>query len=310
MAETGYSLSQSGCFEEVTVAELIRQFAYWRKFSERTPISITNHGHVTHVMMGTEAFSAMRQTDNSLARNAPHNNLDHLLITEMIDWLPLGVIICDDAMVVRKASRVVSAMTHAKADAISGQSLWATFPALVGTLFQTYIQRAMASGEPCSADLPSPFRDGHWIHLAAFSLGSGLCIVLRDITEEVMNNRLADVKEAIFHAMTVHGGVGYMRLSARGTIERIDEPLCKLVGLPAERLHHAKILDLVPLHARVAFREHLEHVLTGQGTVQFASELMSNGGGIVAVNCSMAELRGVYGGEGCVVVLTPKVPDA
>ena len=80
MAETGYSLSQSGCFEEVTVAELIRQFAYWRKFSERTPISITNHGHVTHVMMGTEAFSAMRQTDNTLARNAPHNNLDHLLI--------------------------------------------------------------------------------------------------------------------------------------------------------------------------------------------------------------------------------------
>ncbi|HWU03320.1 MAG TPA: PAS domain-containing protein [Novosphingobium sp.] len=310
MAQADASRLHPGCYGEVTVAELIRQFAHWRKFSERTPISITNHGHITHILMGIEAFSSIASPDHVPDCTASQNDPAHRPMSELIDWLPLGVLVCDEAMVVQQANRVLFSMTLATSSTVIGQSLWVSFPALVGTLFQTYIQHALSSGEPCTADLPSPFREGNWIHLAAFPLGSGVCVVLRDITEEVRHHRLADVKEAIFHAMTVHGGVGYMRLSARGAIERIDEPLCKLVGLPPKRLLHAQALDLVPVHARVAFREHLEHVLTGHGAVQFVTELMSNEGRIVRVNCAMAELRGVYGGEGCVVLLTPAIADS
>lgn len=305
MAPNGVNPMIHGHYEQVTVAELIRQFAHWRKHSERKPVCISNHGHITHVLMGIDAFSSLSPKDGLAIGEEPDADPTHLPIGELIEWLPLGVLICDEHLVVRQVSRTLLSMTSVKAEAVIEQSLWTTFPALVGTLFQTYIQRVLSSGEPCSADLPSPFRNDHWLQLGAFPLGGGVCIMLRDITEEVMRHRLADVKEAIFQAMNIHGDIGYMRLTARGTIDRIDEPLCRMVGLPAKRLYHAQAVDLVPIHARVIFRQNLEQVLTGRGSTHFSTELMCNGGGVIHVHCAMAELRGVYGGEGCVVLLTP-----
>lgn len=290
---------------EVTVADFIRHFAHWRKFSEKNPVAITNHGQATHVMLGIEAFSACVGAERADASCPDTPSRSPEAIAELVNWLPIGLLLCDDGLAIRQISQVLATMTGVSPEAAKGKPLWATFPLLAGTLFQTYIQRTLASGVPCSADLPSPLREGHWVHLSVIPLHRGLCIVLRDITEEVTHSRMADVKEAIFQAMTAHGGIGYMRLSARGTIERIDEPLCRMVGLPAKRLLHAQAVDLVPVQARVAFRERLEHVLTGHGGAHFDTQLMSNSGAIITAHCAMSELRGAYGNEGCVVLLTP-----
>ena len=62
--------------------------------------------------------------------------------------------------------------------------------------------------------------------------------------------------------------------------------------------------DLVPLGQRVAFREALDAVLTGEGARTIDSAILSNEGLMVPVRVTISELRGTYGNEGAIVLLT------
>jgi PAS domain S-box-containing protein len=142
------------------------------------------------------------------------------------------------------------------------------------------------------------------VHFETFPIAGGVGCLVRDITDEVQKERLADVKGAILDSMIVHGGVGYARLSARGTIDRADEPLLQMIKLSQERLIGVPVVDLVPAAQRVAFRDKLEAVLRGEGSARIETEFLTNDGKLIAVDGALVELRGVYGTEGAVLVVT------
>lgn len=280
----------------VAAAELVRNFAHWREVGSREPVMITHHGRETHIFMGVEDFRTMAA--NEAAPPAPDR------MRELASRIHQGLILCNADLSIDYVNSVALAMTKRWDRHLEGRSLWDALPEFAGTLTEAHIRHSLTSGEASTADIPSPFRSDSWLHFETFPFGEGIALLLRDITADMRRHRLADVKTAILKAMSVHGGVGYVRVSTRGFIEIADDTFCAMVGLPEDRLSSVCLPDLIDMSARPQFREQLERVLRGEGDRRVATRLLTNDGTLLPVEAAVAQLHGTYGTEGAVIVMT------
>lgn len=286
----------------VTSAELVRQFGNLRHTMGDATVFVTHHGRTTHALLSAAQYQKL--TANPQRGAGPDDSALLPTLREFADWVPHGVVSLDTEMTVIMANRVAHAIFDKRDGELVGANLFTAVPALNGSLAQTYIKRAAAGKEVCVADLPSIFRPESWVRLEVYPLARTTTLMFRDITEDMQNHRLADAKRAIVDAITLHGGIGYMRLNVRGQIERADASMCAMVQLPEERLLQIGIADLVPIANRVAFRERLEKVLRGEGPQRVETVLLSNDGTHLAVTAAITDLPGIYGNEGAVVIVT------
>ena len=79
-----------------------------------------------------------------------------------------------------------------------------------------------------------------------------------------------------------------------------------LLQLPRERLSNVSVVDLVPVGQRVMLREVIENVLSHGGTQRFETEFLRNDGTTIPAVGAIKDLRGIYGSEGAVMVVTRK----
>lgn len=286
-----------GANPSVAAAELVRNFAHWREVGAREPVMITHHGRQTHVFMALDRFETLagREENRPTIRDRTR---------ELGDRIHQGLILCSADLRIDYVNMVALAMTKRWDRQLEGRLLWEALPEFAGTLTEAHIRHSLASGEVSAADTPSPFRRDSWLHFETFPFAGGVALLLRDITADMQSHRLADVKSAILKAMSVHGGTGYVRVSTRGFIEVADETFCRMIGLPEERLSSACLPDLIDLPARPALREQLEQVLRGEGDRRISTRFLTNGGAILEVEAGLAQLRGTYGTEGAVMVVT------
>lgn len=286
--------------QSVAAAELVRNFAHWRDVGAREPVMITHHGRETHVFMGLDQYREIMMGEMVAEPAPPHDRM-----RELAGRIHQGMILCRSDFTIDYVNAVALAMTKRSDARLDNQLLWEALPEFVGTLTEAHIRHSLASGEASAADIPSPFRADTWLHFEAFPFGEGVALLLRDITADMQRHRLADVKTALMKAMSVHGEVGYVRVSTRGFIEYVDETFCAMVGLSEARLSHVAVSDLIDVAARPPFREQLERVLCGEGDRRVATRLLTNDGAILPVHAAVARLQGTYGTEGAVMVITP-----
>lgn len=201
------------------------------------------------------------------------------------------------------ANRVAKAICRIDAAPVGHQPLKQVMPQIAGTLLEVNFRRTLLGREPTSADMPSPFLTDGWLHFRSFPMSDKTVLMFRDITVDVQRHRLADVKEAMFQAISAHGSLGYLRLSLRGTIERIDGTVCQWLGLDEDKLRGVPLVDLIARHSRVDCREAFEAVFRGQGPRVVDCAFVSNVEGEVPVRCSVVQLHGAFGAEGLVMVL-------
>lgn len=280
--------------EKVTAAEFVRNFAKSRAMADKRPVLITNHSQVTHALLSADEY-------RRLASGVTELGADPLL--EFGRWTTEALVLCDDHLQIVHANHVACAMFRRTKDEMIGRNL-AEIPEVNGTLIEMMVRRTCVANEPTSAEIVSPFTKDAWIRLRSFPWRDQNLVMLRDMTEEVHSHRLADVKTKIIDCMSLHGGIGYVRLSVRGTIDRVDEPFAKMLGLPEERLIGVPIADLVAISGRVALRDALEEVFRGQGGRRLDVEFVTNRGDLVTVTLAVVQLLGSYGAEGAVMLLT------
>ncbi|WP_240530040.1 PAS domain-containing protein [Novosphingobium sp. PC22D] len=255
-----------------------------------------------------ESYRAMR--DSAATSSDEEGSGAEALNTafSLVDWIDEALIVCDADMVVTFANRVARALIQLPASAIFGRPLFEALPRLNGSLMEVHARRTLIGREPSSADIPSPFKPGAWLRFQSFPLDQNLVIKFRDITEDVNRHRLADVKEAILAGMSVHGAIGYVRLSVRGTIDRVDQPFCDMLDLPEERLMAVPLCDLVATGDKPRFRDLQERVLRGDGPDRAIVRFLSNRGDLVEMVLSMVQLHGAYGSEGAICLMTTLPP--
>lgn len=288
--------------DAVTAADLVRNFAECREVAAQRSLFVTHHGRPTHVLLGIDRYRALmqgaEQEDGAAASDGA------ALIHMLADWLDDALILCDAAMTIRFVNRAVQALCRRPAQALLGRPLLDALPEVAGSLLEGHARRTVTGSEIGSADIPSPFQPEGWLHFRSFPLGSWNALMFRDISEDVRRYRLADVRAALLDAMRLHGEVAFMRLSVRGTIEQLNEPCTRLIGLSETRLRGVALPDIVARPDRVACRQALEAVLQEGKEQRLRAEIVSNEGDTLPVDLALTQLRGAYGLEGAVLVAT------
>ena len=280
----------------VRASEFPRRFGHLSQAGKT--IFVTHHGRETHALLPIDnykEFIAPATIDESDA--APINQ-------QLADWLPFLLMIADQGGSIVMANRTAHAMARRADGSLSGSRLFDALPALRETVFEAYFLRTERTGEPCSFEVPGLFATGSWHRVETFRTTQGVVILARDITDEVTTCRLADSKAAVMEATIAHGGIGHIWINVRGRIEQIDAAMSDLLHLPRERLRHVPLVDLLPVAHRVALRDVIEQVMNQGGSQRFETEFLRNDGATLPAVAAIKDLRGLYGCEGAVLVIT------
>lgn len=283
----------------VTAAELVRSFAKWRDLSRLKPVHVTNHGRETHVLLGVEMYEALAGRNS--AGDSGHGGVDEAV--NFADWIDDAVILYDEHLNITFANRVATAICRRPLQPLIGQPLTMALPEVAGTLLEVHARRTAIGSEPNAADIPSPFNAGSWLRIHAFPLSQRNVLMFRDISDEVERHRMADVKSALIETMTLHGEIGYVRLSQRGEIERVDPPFCEMLGLSEQRLLGVPLADLVERSQRARFRSALDSVLRDGFRIKLHAPFLTNSGEETVVTAAVCPLHGAYGAEGAVILM-------
>lgn len=284
----------------VSSADFARKFGQLRQMQDDQAIFVTHHGRATHVLTTVRHYTALKQGDGTDRAETIATTSLH----ELANCLTIGVLLIDYDLRIVTANRVAHVQLDWQDGDMTGRKVFDALPVLRRSLIETYVLRAVASKEPYSAEIPSLFREGTWVRAEIHPFARYVTVLFHDITEDMKAHRLADPRKSLREAIAVHDGIGYVCLNTRGHIDRAEPTFCDIVHLPEERLRHVAMADLVPLGQRVAFREALDAVLTGEGARTIDSAILSNEGLTVPVRVTISELRGTYGNEGAIVLLT------
>lgn len=286
----------------ISAAEFVKHFARCREEANQHPVFISNHNRLTHVLMGMADYERMAGSSATLDGADKQCVLD--VLAEFSVWIEVGMIICDADMRIRHANPIAAALCRSSKVGMIGSN-FIDLPGVHGSLLETIAVRARESNRPAAVEIPSPMAINGWIRFRVIPWRDFNILILQDITPELQSQRMTDVKSAIQDAMALHGEIGTVRVSVRGTAEQVDAAMCDFIGLPENRILGVPISDLVDIGSRVEFRNALEKVLHGEGSQKLPSRMISNRGKPLDVQAAIVPLQGTYGMEGAVILLTP-----
>lgn len=286
----------------VSSADFARKFGQLRQMQDDQAIVVTHHGRATHVLTTVRHYTALQQSGGTAAGDTVLT----ASLNELANCLSIGVLLIDYDLSIIAANRVAHVQLDWHDGDLSGRKVFDALPVLRGSLIETYVKRSVASKEPYSAEIPSLFRKDMWIRAEIHPFASYVTVLFHDITDDMRAHRLADARKSLREAIAVHDGIGYVCVNTRGHIEQAEPTFCDILHLPEDRLRHVALADLVPVSQRVAFREALDRVLSGEGARTIDSAVLSNEGRAVPVRVTIAELRGAYGNEGAIVLVTQR----
>ena len=282
----------------IRASEFPRQFGHLSQTGRA--VFVTHHGRETHALLPNAEYNEFVATTKSDEQHAAVSDQD------LADWLPLMLVVADDSGTIVMANRTAHAMARKADKSLPGCDLFEALPALRETMFQSYFNRTARTGEPCVFELPALFGADTWHRVETFRVSQGTALLARDVTEETKAFRLADSKKTLIEAMLAHGGIGHIWINVRGRIAEINPAMSELLQLPRERLNNIPVADLVPISRRVTLRETIEDVLSHGTTRRFETEFLRNDGTTVDTVGAIKDLRGIYGSEGAVMVVTRK----
>lgn len=286
----------------ISSSDFARKFGQLRQMQDDQAIVVTHHGRATHVLTTVNHYAALQQVGG----NDGTEPVSTASLNELVNCLSIGVLLIGYDLRIVTANRVAHVQLDWHDGDLSGRNVFDALPLLRGSLVETYVNRAVASKEPYSAEIRSLFRENMWVRAEIYPFSNYVTVMFHDITDDMKIHRLADSRKSLREAIAVHDGIAYVCLNTRGHIEQAEPTFCEILGLPEDRLRHVALANLIPLRERAAFRDALDRVLTGEGVRTIDSAILSREGGEVLMRITIAELCGAYGNEGAIVLLTKK----
>lgn len=284
----------------VSSADFVRNFAEIRDSTARGPVIVKNHGRDTHVLLSMDQYEALlAKPEDTVGGGDP--------LTELGNWLTDAIVQCDRDTTIRHVNRVAEALFRRSSSELVGQSL-ESLPELATSHLLALVARVNATNEPETVEVASPFGQGGWMRFRCLPWRDSNVLIFRDLSEAATAQRLAETKNAIVSAMNRHGGIGYVRTSVRGVIDRTDIPFSTMLGLPEDRLIGTPLVNLVAREDRMAVRDALEDTLDRGTEHRLDIDLMSNGGETVPATLALAQISGLRGVSGAAGIVTVRQP--
>jgi PAS domain S-box-containing protein len=110
----------------------------------------------------------------------------------IVDSMAVGFMAVDTDWVVTHANREAERITGMPREQLLGRTLWALFPATVGTEFEENYRRAAGTGQPTSFDAYHPAPLDVWVEVRAVPSPAGLALHFVDITARALAQQQAE----------------------------------------------------------------------------------------------------------------------
>jgi PAS domain S-box-containing protein len=134
----------------------------------------------------------------------------------------------------RAARRTLAAAAPSSEDVI-GRVLWDAFPALIGTPLEASYRAARDGGEPVEFEELSPV-SRRWFLFRAFPSGSGLSVLVTDITAKREAAEALRASEATLRSIFDHSPQGILLTAPSGEIFAANPAACRMLGRSEEEL--------------------------------------------------------------------------
>lgn len=293
--------------QRVSAADFIRGFANWRLQSARKPVVVTHHGKDAHVLISLDDY---RRLDGDVARDiAGAADILRDSLADMVESIRDGVILIDRQWRIAALNPAASDMLEVGAAQLIGSDLAAALPRLTDSLLFQRIVRLIDHRERFSGDMPALLRPRQWLRVDLVPVAVGGAIILRDVSDAIDDCAARDARQALAAAIAADGGIGQARISVRETVEEANGALTALVGVDAAAIRRVRFSALLAIGQRQAFAEALESVFRTGAPARTGAEMVTRDGSVVAVNLSIAEIRGAYASDGALVLITPRAAE-
>lgn len=148
-------------YPTVSSADFARRFGQLRQMQDDQAIFVTHHGRATHVLTTVRHYTDLQDANGGQRGSAGLMPSLH----DLAECLTVGVLLIDYELRVLAANPVAHAQLERSENELVGQKIFTAVPTLRGSLIETYVQRAVASKEPYSAEIPSLFRPDTWVRV-------------------------------------------------------------------------------------------------------------------------------------------------
>jgi len=136
-------------------------------------------------------------------------------------------------------------LLDSSADDPSGERIWDTFAALVGTPFEDALRTAMEDREPVSVEAHLPQRDA-WYELRAYPDGDGLSSYVRDVTERRERRKQLEAYRARFEALTGNTNQVVLTIDDDSVVQYVNDAVEDLFGYAPDELVGESLLTIIP----------------------------------------------------------------
>lgn len=283
----------------VPAASLQRSFGMWREQAAKGPVYITHHGRPSHVLMSHDHYLGLMGPD------AKSSSEDDLSVSKknILEDIDQGVLIVDNRSRVIYVNRIYCEHVGMTSDQLVDRQLREIFPALTGSIFMRHIEAALRFAKRSTLRGRSVLRNDCWLCVDAFPVPAGAAVLLRNISEEVVNERRTLIRQAMEQALDLHDQTALVILSPRGGLERTNAAFASLIGATQQSLADASIFDVIAVRRRPDFRHDFERAFRDFAPVRISSALLARDGGETPVEVAIVPVQGEFAVEGAVGVI-------
>jgi len=126
---------------------------------------------------------------------------------------------------------------------VTGETLWETYPAAAGTVFETRFRAAMADQAPVEFEGYYAPLD-LWLECHGHPSPDRLSVFFRDVTERRRQREEQAERDARYRATFEQAAVGMAHVDLDGHWIQINERLCEITGYPREELCRISYRDI------------------------------------------------------------------
>ncbi|GHO47159.1 PAS domain S-box protein [Ktedonospora formicarum] len=183
-------------------------------------------GKVVHIVGATLDITELKQTEEQLQEA-------HQQVSTILESITDAFVHVDSQWHFTYVNRWMEDFLGRNREALVGRCLWDVLPDLLGTPFEHFYRRAMATHQALHFEARRPITQ-QWLDVHVYPSQDGLAIALQNITERKQMEEALQESEARFHRLVESNIISVMMADPEGNVHEANDAFLSLLGYTRE----------------------------------------------------------------------------
>jgi len=271
--------------EEVSAADISRNFSFWQDRAMTHPVVITRHGKPRVVLVSVDDFNTGRNGPENLRSPLDSGHALKAVFNHMIE----AFVALDSELRVTSVNRAFEDMLGRTEGDLLDRTLQDAFPN-AQRLFFEFLRRTLMTGDVSELEFPSALAPGRVYRSRAFPYQDGVAAVLQSRQDDYDAHHQNSVLQAQVDASQQLPGVSWASLSLRGAFDGCSEKFCASVGLACSDLMGTPFIQLIKPASRGGVSLAMEACINDRTTRAAEAIMFAKGLGEAPVTVAFAPI--------------------